>query len=493
MDKQYYLDKYNRLFDECLIEAGEESPHDVTAGANTLFEEYASAEHIVGYYIHNYGDDALKEWEKNLSYAKERWGKESEQDKEVSKILKELYPQQKKETVLPENITVYSSDRYSANVKVWCNALVGEIWDPYKKDYITKTELPDALLHAYENLCDFTGDDYLVEYDGNYYYMIDHVYNDRLAWDLNIHNNDELYAVALKNAITIANYDELKDTVVLLSKSSFMPGSISKESHYVSVLVNPYETKENLEKIKQVLDEHMFKLPDKEQEIAPHIEITNIAQNVRNEMVSTYGEDLAGYCIEASDKIAEKISSYLGLNAQAVEGWCRFDDEHYGSDRPWDPHTWVEVPSLGIYIDATADQFNYGMCSENNFPEVIVQKGLPHGMVYDEPTWDEFDIEDKYDNLKAVDIEWDVDSKEDLETLPIEIEIPYGMTDENEISDYLSEVTGFCHKGFNLIEYTKESLDIKPSLSDLIQNASKQSESNFNERNTKSKCSEHEL
>ena len=46
--------------------------------------------------------------------------------------------------------------------------------------------------------------------------------------------------------------------------------------------------------------------------------------------------------------------------------------------------------------------------------------------------------------MKATNIEWD------LETLPTEVEIPDGMEDEEEISDYLSDLTGFCHKGFCL-------------------------------------------
>ena len=53
--------------------------------------------------------------------------------------------------------------------------------------------------------------------------------------------------------------------------------------------------------------------------------------------------------------------------------------------------------------------------------------------------------------MKVVNIDWDVDYEDDLEFLPTEIEIPNGMKDENEISDYLSDMTGFCHKGFNLI------------------------------------------
>lgn len=52
--------------------------------------------------------------------------------------------------------------------------------------------------------------------------------------------------------------------------------------------------------------------------------------------------------------------------------------------------------------------------------------------------------------MKAVGIMWDVDYEEDLELLPKEIEIPDWMTDEDEISDYLSDTTGYCHKGFCL-------------------------------------------
>ena len=40
---------------------------------------------------------------------------------------------------------------------------------------------------------------------------------------------------------------------------------------------------------------------------------------------------------------------------------------------------------------------------------------------------------------KAVSIEWDVDSEEDLESLPTEVNIPPELTDIDEISDYLSD------------------------------------------------------
>ena len=53
-------------------------------------------------------------------------------------------------------------------------------------------------------------------------------------------------------------------------------------------------------------------------------------------------------------------------------------------------------------------------------------------------------------NMKAFNIIWDVDDERDLQLLPTEIDIPDGMEDDDEISDYISEVTGFCHKGYSL-------------------------------------------
>ena len=40
--------------------------------------------------------------------------------------------------------------------------------------------------------------------------------------------------------------------------------------------------------------------------------------------------------------------------------------------------------------------------------------------------------------MKAINIIWDVERSEDLANLPTEIDIPYGMNNEDEISDYIS-------------------------------------------------------
>lgn len=52
--------------------------------------------------------------------------------------------------------------------------------------------------------------------------------------------------------------------------------------------------------------------------------------------------------------------------------------------------------------------------------------------------------------MKAINIEWDTDVNNTI-ILPTEIEIPNNMN-HNDISDYLSDVTGFCHYGYNLID-----------------------------------------
>lgn len=51
--------------------------------------------------------------------------------------------------------------------------------------------------------------------------------------------------------------------------------------------------------------------------------------------------------------------------------------------------------------------------------------------------------------MKATNIMWDIDH-DDNGILPTEIEIPKGMTDEEEISNYISNVTDYCHCGFAL-------------------------------------------
>ena len=49
--------------------------------------------------------------------------------------------------------------------------------------------------------------------------------------------------------------------------------------------------------------------------------------------------------------------------------------------------------------------------------------------------------------------QWDIDPEDDDGVeLPNEITIPNDIEDEEAISDYISDVTGFCHKGFELEE-----------------------------------------
>lgn len=72
--------------------------------------------------------------------------------------------------------------------------------------------------------------------------------------------------------------------------------------------------------------------------------------------------------------------------------------------------------------------------------------------------------------LKAINIKWDTDGDEEmLNELPMERIIPeeleemYKKNKEyalEEISDWLSDETGFCHDGFEVVkEITKESVE----------------------------------
>lgn len=79
------------------------------------------------------------------------------------------------------------------------------------------------------------------------------------------------------------------------------------------------------------------------------------------------------------------------------------------------------------------------------------------------PLDDRIDSASEYSNKKttilvATNIEWDTDGdKEVLKELPTEIEIPDWIDEDDydEIENYLSDVTGYCHFGFSLEEVTK--------------------------------------
>ena len=72
--------------------------------------------------------------------------------------------------------------------------------------------------------------------------------------------------------------------------------------------------------------------------------------------------------------------------------------------------------------------------------------------------------------LKAINIKWDTDGdKEVFDELPTEMIIPNELEELykkdreyalEEISDWLSDETGFCHAGFEVVnEITKESVE----------------------------------
>lgn len=86
----YYINKYKELWDQCLIEAGANNADDVTAGADTLFNEIATAEDVAGYYLFWYKRAALKMWNENLLYSKRKSGV-NDCEKEVSNILEGLF------------------------------------------------------------------------------------------------------------------------------------------------------------------------------------------------------------------------------------------------------------------------------------------------------------------------------------------------------------------------------------------------------------------
>lgn len=111
--------------------------------------------------------------------------------------------------------------------------------------------------------------------------------------------------------------------------------------------------------------------------------IYDIAKSVRDELKRKYADCLCGRCIEASEKIAERLTQ-TDIECEIVEGWCVYDEFGGCSDRPYDEHTWVvaTVCNKRLYVDVTADQFQ--PCIDEEIPPIIIGH-QPTYMQIDEP------------------------------------------------------------------------------------------------------------
>lgn len=88
MNKNYYIQKYeNRMMEIYEEFANDNDIADKDEYCTRWFDETANAEEVVGYYLVFHEWNPLGEWLENLKYVKDV----TEQDEEVTKILKELY------------------------------------------------------------------------------------------------------------------------------------------------------------------------------------------------------------------------------------------------------------------------------------------------------------------------------------------------------------------------------------------------------------------
>ena len=69
----------------------------------------------------------------------------------------------------------------------------------------------------------------------------------------------------------------------------------------------------------------------------------------------------------------------------------------------------------------------------------------------------------------AYDIEWDVDDQDGDWDLPNSVMIPSELQDEDEISNYLSDKYGFCHRGFSLLIRCRTQYDKCFEMAEIIQ------------------------
>ncbi len=91
-NKQYYINAFDTFYDVCVKQARQEIIEndwtlvDAEELAWEIFEDTATSDPIIGYYIAYHKELALSTWQENTALIEM-----SEQDREIDKILKLLY------------------------------------------------------------------------------------------------------------------------------------------------------------------------------------------------------------------------------------------------------------------------------------------------------------------------------------------------------------------------------------------------------------------
>ena len=96
-DKEHYQKLYDEKYDKLLEQAKNDGMNDPEAWANDTFDEDATPEEVVGYYLAWHGDEAFKDWMENLRFYQSKSGiispAKKEHDEKVTKLLEKLFGQ----------------------------------------------------------------------------------------------------------------------------------------------------------------------------------------------------------------------------------------------------------------------------------------------------------------------------------------------------------------------------------------------------------------
>jgi hypothetical protein len=98
-------------------------------------------------------------------------------------------------------------------------------------------------------------------------------------------------------------------------------------------------------------------------------------------------------------------------------------------------------------FDVDVDDIDKSWVDVEGYARELTEREMKYMLEHGEITANDFtyEVEKTY---MATDIIWD-DGRPEI-ILPTEIELPDGMTDYDEVAEYLSDLTGFCVKSFVL-------------------------------------------
>lgn len=186
-----------------------------------------------------------------------------------------------------------------------------------------------------------------------------------------------------------------------------------------------------------------------------------LAQQGRKAEIRKEGEEYAVLTSSSTEDLLEDVVDVMW--SAVCSGDINFVKNAYNKDIIKPNTRYHRFDADNSFIMGALRNKNFEMAELlKSFGEKILKAELPeYKRIMAEKEYEDETTKTAMEESKSIiahNIKWDTDNEEDAKTLPSEIVIPadkVDTSDEEAISDYITNETGFCHKGFDIKEENK--------------------------------------